>query len=102
MSLQKEFNSALPEQHLIVPPKEGGNGVIHHPGQYENLIWQSRSRVPEPWESTLIDHLEQLFADGALTLDELVSGLNARKFYDKEGVPWNTASFSAFLEINGY
>ncbi|MCY0448306.1 hypothetical protein OVV81_26710, partial [Klebsiella pneumoniae] len=54
MSESLDFNPALPESRQFTPPAEGGNGNIHKPGDYHNLIWQTRSRVPENWELQLI------------------------------------------------
>nr|VUD34192.1 Uncharacterised protein [Raoultella sp. NCTC 9187] len=43
MSETLNFNPALPESRQFTPPAEGGNGNIHKPGDYANLIWQTRS-----------------------------------------------------------
>ena len=94
MSESLDFNPALPESRQFTPPAEGGNGNIHKPGDYPNLIWQTRSRVPESWELQLIATLE--------TLCELVSGLNGVRMYDQQGEPWSESSFQAFLQVNGY
>lgn len=102
MSDTLNFNPALPESRQFTPPAEGGNGAIHKPGHYENLIWQTRSRVPENWELKLIAALEELFEQGTETLPELVNGLNAGKMHDQQGEPWSEASFAAFLQVNGY
>lgn len=102
MSDTLNFNPALPESRQFTPPAEGGNGAIHKPGHYDNLIWQTRSRVPENWELKLIAALEELFEQGAETLPELVNGLNAIKMRDQQGEPWSEASFAAFLQVNGY
>ena len=59
MSESLDFNPALPESRQFTPPAEGGNGNIHKPGDYHNLIWQTRSRVPENWELQLIATLER-------------------------------------------
>ncbi len=53
MSESLDFNPALPESRQFTPPAEGGNGNIHKPGDYHNLIWQTRSRVPENWNCSL-------------------------------------------------
>ncbi|MFP2426942.1 recombinase-like helix-turn-helix domain-containing protein [Enterobacter ludwigii] len=102
MSESLNFNPALPESRQFTPPAEGGNGAIHKPGYYQNLIWQTRSRVPENWEITLISTLEDLFEQGAETVPELVNGLNAVRMHDQQGEPWSDASFQAFLQVNGY
>ncbi|MEO3990479.1 recombinase-like helix-turn-helix domain-containing protein [Pseudocitrobacter cyperus] len=102
MSETLDFNPALPESRQFTPPAEGGNGNIHKPGDYQNLIWQTRSRVPENWELLLITALEELFEQGVETLPELVNGLNAIRMYDQQGQAWSDASFQAFLQVNGY
>lgn len=102
MSEILNFNPALPESRQFTPPAEGGSGNIHKPGDYHNLIWQTRSRVPENWELQLIATLETLFEQGAESLSELVNGLNALKMHDQQGEPWSEASFQAFLQVNGY
>lgn len=102
MSETLNFNPALPESRQFTPPAEGGNGNIHKPGDYHNLIWQTRSRVPENWELQLIATLETLFEQGADSLSQLVNGLNALKMHDQQGEPWSEASFQAFLQVNGY
>ena len=56
MSESLDFNPALPESRQFTPPAEGGNGNIHKPGDYHNLIWQTRSRktgncsLSPPWK----------------------------------------------------
>lgn len=35
----KDFNPWLPDTQQVIPTKEGGNGQIHVPGQYQNVIW---------------------------------------------------------------
>lgn len=102
MSENAEFNPSLPISFQFTPPKEGGNGTIHKPGHYQNLVWQTRSREPEAFELTLIAALEQLFEQGAETLPELVSALNSRQVYDRHGEPWQESSFREFMQVNGY
>lgn len=53
MSESLDFNPALPESRQFTPPAEGGNGNIHKPGDYHNLIWQTRSRVPKTGNCSL-------------------------------------------------
>lgn len=102
MSVTLNFNPALPESRQFTPPAEGGNGNIHKPGDYANLIWQTRSRVPENWELQLIATLEGLFEQGAESLTQLVDGLNDLRMHDQQGEPWSETSFEAFLQVNGY
>ena len=70
----------------------------HHPqaGDYQNLIWQTRSRAPESWELSLIAQLETLFEQGVETLPALVERLNAVKMHDHQGEARSEASFRAF------
>lgn len=102
MSDNLNYNPALPENRQFAPPAEGGNGAIHKPGEYPNIIWQTRSSEPENWTLKLIATLEDLFEQGAESLPALVSELNAIKMYDRQGEPWSDASFRAFLQVNGY
>lgn len=102
MNNERAFNPCLPGSRQFTPPKEGGNGVIHHPGHYQNCIWQTRSRPPEPFEIALIAVLEQLFAEGVDAVEALVAGLNQQRMFDRSGQPWTEASFREFLLINGY
>ncbi len=102
MSETLNFNPALPESRQFTPPAEGGNGAIHKPGQYQNLIWQTRSHEPEHWELELIAALEDLFEQGAQSLPELVDGLNKIRLHDRQGEAWSEASFEAFLQVYGY
>ncbi|MBD8162640.1 recombinase-like helix-turn-helix domain-containing protein [Erwinia persicina] len=102
MSNQSAFNPQLPESRQFTPPKEGGNGAIHVPGQYQNIIWQTRRREPEPFEVTLITELEALFSQGIATLAQLVPALNQQRVFDRSGTPWTEESFRDFLRVNGY
>ena len=81
----------------------GGRNLHRYPVRvYDNLIWQTRSRVPESWELQLIATLETLFEQGAESLGELVNGLNGVRMHDQQGEPWSESSFQAFLQVNGY
>lgn len=48
MKADQEFNPARVAQQSTIPSIGGGNGCIHSPGGYRNLVWQSRSSVPTP------------------------------------------------------
>lgn len=102
MSHQPEYNPQLPESRQFMPPKEGGNGDIHRPGHYHNIIWQTRRREPESFELTLIAALETLFDQGVNTLESLVAALNQQRVFDRRGTPWTDDSFREFLQVNGY
>ncbi|WP_075182286.1 recombinase-like helix-turn-helix domain-containing protein [Pantoea sp. 1.19] len=102
MNIIDDLNPCLPESWQFQPPREGGNGSIHQPGQYPNIIWQSRSRLPTAWETSLIASLEILFEQGIDELPTLVEALNQQRSFDSRGLPWTTASFQAFLQVNGH
>ncbi|GAB3417496.1 hypothetical protein GCM10027361_32600 [Erwinia aphidicola] len=102
MSHQAEFNPHLPQSWQFTPPKEGGNGAIHQPGEYQNIIWQTRRREPDAFEIALISALETLFSQDKNTLEQLVEALNQQRIFDRGGKPWSDASFREFLQVNGY
>lgn len=96
------INPWLPDTDRIIPATEGGNGVIHQPGQYQNVIWQTRRRVPDNFEQALIAALEQIFESGKDELAQIVAALNEQRLFDRSGTPWSESSFRQFLSINGY
>ncbi|MFT8212166.1 MAG: recombinase-like helix-turn-helix domain-containing protein [Symbiopectobacterium sp.] len=101
MKADQEFNPALVQQQPAIPSIGGGNGCIHSPGDYRNLIWQSRNCVLDPWTLTFIAELETLFDQGIETLPALVERLNAAAMYDQQGQPWLEANLRTFLQEHG-
>ncbi|WBF46304.1 recombinase-like helix-turn-helix domain-containing protein [Serratia rubidaea] len=97
-----DFNPWLPDTQQVIPAREGGNGQIHQPGHYQNVIWQTRARVPDGFETALVAALEEIFDGGATELDQIVSALNQRRLFDRKGLPWNEAAFREFLHVNGF
>lgn len=71
-----DFNPWLPDTQQVIPAREGGNGQIHQPGQFQNVIWQTRARVPDGFETALVAALEEIFEQGAEELAQIVSALN--------------------------
>ncbi|KQN64619.1 MULTISPECIES: recombinase-like helix-turn-helix domain-containing protein [unclassified Erwinia] len=102
MSSDTDFNPYLPGSAQFLPPGEGGNGAIHHPGNYQNIIWQTRQRQPDKFEIALIAALESLFEQGQESVAGLVLALNQQRVFDRSGSAWTEASFCDFLRINGY
>lgn len=98
----QNFNPYLPANHQIIPAREGGKGQIQAPGTAPNIVWQTRSRLPDDYETALIASLEILFDSGIETLEQIISALNQRQLFDRQGQPWNEASFREFLQVNGY
>lgn len=101
MKADQEFNPALVAQQSTIPSVGGGNGCIHSPGGYRNMVWQSRSCAPTPWTVAFIAGLETLFDQGIETLPALVQGLNSAALYDQQGQLWQEASLRVFLQENG-
>ncbi|KEY59241.1 recombinase-like helix-turn-helix domain-containing protein [Serratia sp. DD3] len=97
-----DFNPWLPDSQQVIPSRFGGNGQIHHPGKYQNVIWQSRARVPDGFETALVGALEEIFEQGAEELDQIIQALNQRRFFDRHGQPWNEDTFRQFLQVNGF
>ena len=97
-----DFNPRLPDTQQVTPAREGGNGQIHQPGQFRNVIWQNRARVPDGFETAPVEALETIFDQGAEELEQIVSALNQRRLFDRSGQPWNEATFREFLHVNGF
>ncbi len=101
MSESLDFNPALPESRQFTPPAEGGNGNIHKPGDYHNLIWQTRSRVAESWELELIATLETLSSRGG---EPDAAGGRAEYPEDARSARRcpERRELSGILQVNGY
>ena len=81
--------------------KQSARGRIEKPDEVENAVWQTRDAEPTDYENRLGDALEQVFADGAAALGEVVERLNKLKFPDRGGRPWTEASFQAEMRRLG-
>lgn len=89
------YNPHLQPWLAAQPNNVAGKGQIEVPGQLPNIIWQSRAALPSAYENALGDVLERVFADGAVSIDQVVAGLNAQAFRSAEGGQWTSASFEA-------
>lgn len=98
----QNINPYLPANNQIIPAREGGKGSIQAPGSAPNIVWQTRSRLPDEYETALIAALENLFASGTETLESLVEALNQQQLFDRQGHAWTSSSFREFLLVNGY
>ena len=98
----QNINPYLPANNQIIPAREGGKGSIQAPGSTPNIVWQTRSRLPDEYETALIGPLENLFAAGTDTLEALVEALNQQLLFDRQGHTWTPSSFREFLLVNGY
>lgn len=89
------FNPHLQPWKPAAPNNVAGKGHIEVPGQAPNIVWQQRSAEPTAYENALGDALEQVFGNGAETLEQVVAGLNAMACRASDGQPWTPASFEA-------
>lgn len=102
MSVHLDFNPRLKQWQKPVPTNDPGAGSIEQPGQFHNIVWQTRTRAPTEHEQRLAQALEQAFANGAGDLTEVVSQLNASGVYDHSGKAWTEVSFSRSIATLGY
>lgn len=77
------------------PNFTAGKGTIEKPGEFPNIIWQTRSAPPSEYENQLGDALEKAFTAGAETLDEVVARLNEQGMLTSDGLPWTPETFRA-------
>ncbi|MFC6672179.1 recombinase-like helix-turn-helix domain-containing protein [Marinobacterium aestuariivivens] len=97
----QEYNEKLAIWLRNEPCSDAGVNNLQVPGKTENIIWQTRAKVPSPYEKALADALEQVFADGAIGLGEVVAGLNTRGMKSEAGEAWTEASLEAELQRLG-
>ena len=71
-------------------PAKGG---IDTPGEVPNIVWQTRSATPTPFENQLGDALEKVFLSGAVSLTEVVAKLDELGMAAPDGSPWTEESF---------
>lgn len=88
-----EYNPFLKPWHNSQPNKTAGKGYIERPGEIENIIWQTRSAEPTPYENELADALIVAFDTGIEELAPLVDHLNAKGVYGPDGTPWTVEIF---------
>jgi hypothetical protein len=75
------------------PNNVAGKGHIEVPGQTGNIVWQNRAAPATAYENALGDALEQVFEDGALSVEEVVRGLNAAGLCRPDGGAWTVEQF---------
>ena len=102
MNAQLDFNPHLKQWQKPVPTNDPGAGSIEQPGQFRNIVWQTRSRAPTEHEQRLVQALEQAFANGADDVASVVSQLNAIGVYDHGGRAWTEVSFHKSIATLGY
>jgi len=67
----------------------------------ENKVWQTRHHPQTDFEKRLAEALEELFADGATELGQLVERLNSAGVQDEDGRDWNEQSFRETMARRG-
>ncbi|MEX2453167.1 MAG: recombinase-like helix-turn-helix domain-containing protein [Rhodospirillaceae bacterium] len=84
---------------------DSGAGGGNHPRLPPNGLfleqWQSRTGDLTPYENTLGDALEDLFAKGVYDLPDIVEGLNARGLHTPDGDAWTEANFPETMKRLG-
>lgn len=76
---------------------KGGGLFIEDPAAVENIVFQTRGAPLSPFEETLATALMKAYGDGAETLDQLVSALDAQGCTDRAGRPWTAITLTAEL-----
>lgn len=102
MSTQQDFNPQLKQWQKPLPTSDPGAGSIEQPGQYHNIVWQTRTRAPNEHELRLVQALEQAFSSGANEVTDLVEQLNDIGVYDHSGKAWTEVSFHKAIATLGY
>lgn len=93
MSTEIHYNPRLKAWKKHIAASNAGAAQIERPGQFQNVVWQTRARVPSDYELALASALEAVFATGATELEEIVAGLNAGGTQDQRGQAWTAESF---------
>ena len=70
---------------------------MEKPGQAVNVAWQTRAAPPTDFENRVGDALEQAFAQGAESLQEVLAAFAKIDLKDERGQPWTEASLQEWL-----
>lgn len=100
--MEPAFNRHL--QPCLNPPTDhaGDPSRIEIPGQAENLRWQSRPVAPTDHENTLANMLEDIFQAGGTSPQDIVDGLNHRRFQTLSGESWTVVNLTAAMTALGH
>ena len=91
-----EFNP-----HRAPPSGERREARVEKPGEFPNLVWQTRSAPPTDYENRLGDALVACFEEGIEELGPLVARLNEMDVFAPDGTPWTEDAFEREMEILG-
>lgn len=94
-ALELDHNPYLKPWQRPAPNNVAGKGKFEVPGQAQNIVWQHRAAAPTAYETSLGDALERVFEAGAVTLEEVVEGLNSQNFRTADGQPWTAEHYEA-------
>lgn len=93
MNTEANYNPRLKAWKKHVAASSAGSAQIERPGQFQNIVWQTRARLPSEYELALASALEAAFANGATELEAIVEQLNAGGTLDQRGQAWTAESF---------
>jgi hypothetical protein len=79
----------------------GGAGHIFAKAERDLIQWQTRPALPSEYDSTLADALEQIFAQRAYDLPEIVAALNREGVRTPAGEAWTERNFQDTLRELG-
>ena len=92
-ALKLDHNPNLKPWQTPAPNNVAGKGHIEVPGQASNIVWQNRAAPPTAYENALGDALEQVFEAGAISIEQVVEGLNGQGFRMSDGGTWTVERF---------
>ena len=97
----QDFNPYL-EAYLNPRASQGGGaGHIFHTAERDLIQWQTRPAVPNEYDSTLADALEQIFAQRTYDLPEIVAARNREGLQTPSGEAWTERNFQDTLRELG-
>lgn len=95
-----DFNRYLEAYRNPRPNQTAGAGQIFEGAARELIVWQTRPAVPSEYEAMLASALEQIFAQRAYELPEIVAALNRDGIRTPDGQAWTEQNFpSVFREL---
>lgn len=97
----QEYNHNLALWQKNEPAPNAGANNIQVPGQTENVIYQTRTKVPSPYEVDLADSLLAIFADDIEDIEDIVDALNQRGQQTENGEQWNVSNFQTEMKRLG-
>lgn len=95
------YNVKLKSWDRQQPDERAGHGGFERYDVIENVLWQSRSRVPTAYEDALAAGLEAAFKAGGADLASLADSLNKLGILRNDGEPWTENLLAVELDILG-